>query len=335
VKRPMLFVLAVLAVWSAPGLSAAEPRFTTTLDTVWAMGDTRYLMEIPASSYGVSSELVFPLQTLLEGMRFRYVPAGPGRLRWSLEGSFHTNLINPYGLMLDYDWYMWPGDPKEPFSYTESAAAMRWYLASAEAQFDLRSGSWGKVGLAFGYRFQFIKQEITGYSGWYLDTNDDGIADSYNPLKNLTDRSLDYQIIYNTITAGLSLALNPAPPVSITAEAGFALPFVSDRDDHLLRYKLSTASGVGYGAYAGVEARYTWSPAGSRLRPFVALSGSGLWLVAKTLQTQYWYGDDPGYPGDETGTYIFGVDHQISSRQYRVAFIFGLQFGTASTSAIR
>ena len=321
-NRTVFFLLAALVVLSAPGLSAAPPQFTTTLDTIWAMGDTRYLMEMPASPFGVSSELVFPLQTLVEGVRFHYVPASTGRLRWSLEVSFHTNLINPIGIMQDYDWYMYPGYPKAPFSYTESAAAMRWYLASAEAQFDLGSGAWGRVALAFGYRFQFIKQEIIGYTGWDLSSTW-GVIDSYTPEQNLTDPVLNYQIFYNTLTAGLALTLNPARPVSVTAEAGFALPYVSDRDDHLLRHKLSTASGVGYGGYAGLEARYTWSPASSRLRPFVALSGSGLWLFANILQTQYWYEGATEYP---PGTWISGVDHRISTRQYQVAFIFGLQF---------
>ena len=332
-NRPVLLMLAVLDVLSASWLGAAEPRFTATLDTAWAMGDTRYLMEMPdlISPPGVSSELVFPLQALLEGVRFRYVPASPGNLRWSLEVSFYTNLINPIGIMQDYDWYMYPGYPKAPFSYTESEATMRWHLASAEAQFDLRFGAWGRVALAFGYRFQFIKQEITGFTGWQYDDRDlNGQPELY--LISGSEHALDYQVSYNTITAGLSLTLNPAPPVAVTAEAGFALPYVSDRDDHVLRYKLSTASGFGYGGYAGLEARYTWCPAGSRLRPFLALSGSGLWLVAKTVQTQYWY---EGATEEPPGTYYFGIDHRISTRQYRVALIIGLQFGTASPSSHR
>jgi hypothetical protein len=321
-KRPVLFLLAVLAVSSAPKLGAAAPQFTMTIDTVWAMGDTRYLMEEPGIiptgvPRGVSSELIFPLNTLVEGMRFHYMPARPGGLRWSLEVSVHTNLIKPYGLMLDYDWWMFPGSPKVPFFYTESAAVMRWCLAGAELQFDLRSGAWGRVALAFGYRFQFINQLITGYKGWTLDDNLDGTLEPYTPEQNLNDYVLDYMIFYNTATAGLTLTLNPAPPVSVTAEAGFALPYVYDYDDHLLRHKLSTASGVGYGGYAGLEARYTWSPASSRLRPFIALSGSGLWLFANILQTQYWY---------DTGYWESGIDHRISTRQYQVAFIFGLQF---------
>jgi len=319
----VFFLLAALVVLSAPGLGAAPAQFTATLDTIWAMGDTRYLMEIPASPFGVSSELIFPLNTLVEGMRFHYTPARRGGLRWSLEVSVHTNLIKPYGLMLDYDWWMYPGSPKVPFFYTESAAVMRWCLAGAELQFDLRSGAWGRVALAFGYRFQFINQLITGYKGWTLDDNLDGTLEPYTPEQNLNDYVLDYMIFYNTATAGLALTLNPAPPVSVTAEAGFALPYVYDYDDHLLRHKLSTASGIGYGGYAGLEARYTWSPANTRLRPFIALSGSGLWLFANILQTQYWYEGATEYP---PGTWISGVDHRISTRQYQVAFIFGLQF---------
>jgi hypothetical protein len=330
VKRPLLFLLAALAVLSAPRLSAAAPVFTMTIDTIWVTGDTRYLYEDPSIiptgvPRGGSSELIFPLNTLVEGLRFHYVPASQERLRWALEVSFHTNLIDTYGLMQDYDWWMYPGIPKVPFNYTESPAAMRWYLAAAEAQFNLSSGEWGKVALAFGYRFQFINQRITSGNGWSLDTNLDGTLEPRTP-DQFNVYALDYRIFYNTVTAGMNLILNPASPVSITAEAGFALPYVYDRDNHILRHKLSTASGIGYGGIAGLEARYTWSPASSRLRPFVALSSSGLWLFANTLQTQYWYGDDPFTPWDDTGNWISGIDHRISTRQYRVAFILGLQF---------
>jgi hypothetical protein len=332
-SRRLLTALALLAAFyaarlgAAPRPGAAAPRFTATLDTIWSAGDTRYLMELPANPYGVSSELVFPLDTLVEGLRLRYEPGTPGRRPWSLEASVYTNLLNPLGSMQDYDWWMYPGYPKVPFSYTESAAGMRWYLATVEAQVELRSGGWGRINLAFGYRFQFIKQEITGYTGWDLDANRDGIIDSYSPQQDLTVHALDYRVIYNTLTSGLALTMFPAPPLSVTAEAGLALPFVSDRDDHLLRYKLSTAAGFGYGGYASLEARYTWVPAKSSLRPFLALSGSALGLKANTLQTQTWYGDDPASVGyDDTGTRLFGIDHRISIRQYRVAFAIGLQF---------
>jgi hypothetical protein len=323
VKRPVLFLLAALAVLSAPRLSAAAPVFSATLDTIWVTGDTRYLMELPASPYGVSSELVFPLNTLLEGVRLSYSPKNTGRHPWTVEASFYSNLVNPYGIMQDYDWYMWPGYPKVPFSYTESQADMRWYLAGAELQVALTSGSWGNLILDLGYRFQFIKQVIIGYTGWqYDDTDDDGLPDVFDFISG-SEHALDYQIFYNAVTAGLSLTLCPAPPVTVTADAGPALVYVSDRDDHLLRYKLSTASGVGFGGYAGLEARYTWSTANPRLRPFVALSGSGLWFFAKTLQTQSYY---TGATEEPPGTTWVGIDHRISTRQYRAAFILGLQF---------
>jgi hypothetical protein len=109
----------------------------------------------------------------------------------------------------------------------------------------------------------------------------------------------------------------------VTAEAGLALPYVSDRDDHVLRHKLSTASGFGYGGYAGLEARYTWDTANPRLRPFIALSGSALGLRANTSQTQTYY---QGAIEATPGTTMTGIDHRISTRQYRAAFIFGLQF---------
>jgi hypothetical protein len=319
----MLFALAFLVGVSAWRSGADPLRFTVTLDTLWNIGDTRYLMEEPATPpYGGSSELIFPLNTLVEGVRLRYEPASRTRKHWSLEGSFYTNLINPIGLMKDYDWWMYSGSPKVPFSYTESSAVMRWYLASLETQFELGSGGWGKFLLAFGYRFQFIKQVIVGFKGWTLDDNLDGVLEPYTPVQD-SRHGLDYQIIYNIVTAGLAPILTPIPEISVTAEAGLALAYVSDRDDHVLRYKLSTASGLGYGGYAGLEVRYTWDTANPRLRPFIALSGSALGLRVKTSQTQTYY---QGATEAPPGTTMTGIDHRISTRQYRAAFILGLQF---------
>lgn len=323
--RPVLFLLAALCSLPAPRAGAAPFGFTAALDTVWSAGDTRYLMELLGDP-GVSSELIFPLDTWLEGARLRCKPPVRGRRFWSVELAFHTNLLDPLGLMQDYDWWMYPNIPKVPFSYTESAAAMRWYQASAEAQIAWVSGGWGSLALAFGYRFQFIEQQITGYTGWQYDDRNppDGQPELYEIAGS--DPALDYRVVYHTATAGLALTLTPALGITLSAEAGLALPYVSDRDDHLLRCKLSTASGFGYGGYAGLEARYTWTHSNPRLRPFLALSGSVLGLRARTLQTQTWYGNDPGYSGDETGTSLYGIDHQISTRQYRAAFVSGLEF---------
>jgi hypothetical protein len=98
---------------------------------------------------------------------------------------------------------------------------------------------------------------------------------------------------------------------------------VSDEDDHVLRYELSTASGLGFGGYARLLARYTWKNAESRLRPYLQLAGSAFAAKANTQQTQTYY---TGATEESPGTRYSGIDHQISTRQFGVALTGGIEF---------
>jgi hypothetical protein len=298
-------------------------HWTTTLDTTVGVGDTRYLMEEPAS--GVSSELIFPLDTLLAGITFHGQRTGDrleGRRDWGLELSLAVNLVAPFGLMQDYDWWMYPGYPKVAFSYTESSARMLWLNASLAWKPVLVSGAWGSLDAVLGYRFQYISQKIDGYKGWqYKDTDLDGQPELY--LISDTGIVLTYWVMWNTPTAGLSVTLKPGAHVSVRVEAGLAATFVADRDDHVLRDKLATASGLGFGGYADLAVAYSWSSSESRVRPFLALSADGLILKANTKQTQKYYSDLEGYPAGTTWT---GIDHQLSTRQLAVTLSGGIEY---------
>jgi hypothetical protein len=129
-------------------------------------------MELPGNP-GISSELIFPLNTLLAGVTFRGERTGgriDGGRDWNFEVSLAVNLLAPFGVMKDYDWDMYPGYPKTVFSYTESDARLVWFLASAAWKPVLSSGGWGNLKAVLGYRLQYVYQEANGYVGWqYLD----------------------------------------------------------------------------------------------------------------------------------------------------------------------
>lgn len=122
------------------------------------------------------------------------------------------------------------------------------------------------------------------------------------------------------------MTLTPTAGLAVSIEGGLALPFASDRDDHVLRNKLSEAFGLGIGAFAGLETRFRWGNAQAGSRPYLLLSWRWLGLRANTRQTQVWYGDDPGTAGDDTGDWISGVDHQLSTRQSAVLLAAGVEF---------
>ena len=170
--RKRMLLLAVIGAGFVPRLFAAGPEtsgpsqtdaswsWSTSVDAVVATGDTRYLME-EFGNPGVSSELIFPLNTLLAGVTFRGDRTG-GRRDWSLEASVAVNLLAPFGKMEDYDWWMYPGTPKVPFSYTESDVNMIWFVASAAWKPVLAPGGWGNLAAVLGYRFQYMHQKVNG-----------------------------------------------------------------------------------------------------------------------------------------------------------------------------
>ncbi len=342
-RKVLTFLALGLVLAGSPCLFAAPGwSWSTSLDTIVGIGDTRYLMELPGIPYGVSSELIFPLDTLLEGVTFRGEKTGgqrDGGRRWGFEVSLAVSLLAPFGTMKDYDWDMYPGIPKTIWSYTESVPTMRWLAASAAWKPVLATGGWGKLEAVLGYRLQYISQKEYGINGWqYLDLlpdnpppgpspgDGDGQPELYLVDEPRSLLAMTYWVLWNVLSAGLAVTLQPAAGVAVALEAGLAVPYVADQDDHVLRYKLSTAAGLGYGGYADLSARYSWGKAEARVRPYLSLSAGLLALKANTAQTQAWYGNDPSFAGDETGMVIPGVDHQISLRQLTVVLAFGVTY---------
>jgi hypothetical protein len=197
-------------------------------------------------------------------------------------------------------------------------------------------GGWGKLDAVLGYRMQYIHQEAHGFIGWqYLDllpdnpppgpdpSDGDGQPELYGVQWPESQVVLTYWVLWNVPTAGLSVTLRPALGVTVQAEAGVAVPIVADEDDHVLRYKLSTASGVGFGAYAELAARFSWGKSQSRVRPFLSLSVGGMALKANTQQTQTYYAGATEAP---PGTTYTGIDHQISTRQFSVVLACGATY---------
>ena len=316
-------VLGLGLAGGAPGLLAAPSwSWSTSLDTIVGIGDTRYLMEIPDSPYGVSSELIFPLNTLLEGVTFR------GERKGAFEVSVAVNLAAPFEKMKDYDWDMYPGYPKSIWSYTESDATMLWLVASAAWRAVLAGGSWGRLETVLKYRLQYIYQEEHGINGWqYIDGPDPDTDPDLELLDDPGVLALTYWVLWNVPSVGLAVTLRPATGVAVAMEAGLAVPHAADRDDHLLRNKLSTAAGLGIGGYAEVALKYSWGSPKDRVRPYVVLAVEAMALKANTAQTQTWYGDDP-YSSyvEQPGDYISGVDHQISMKQLNVVLACGATY---------
>ena len=85
------------------------------------------------------------------------------------------------------------------------------------------------------------------------------------------------------------------------------LIYLQDRDDHVLRNKLSTARGFGFGGEGDVVFSYSWGENES-YRPYVSLTAELKYIWANTDQTQEWY-------DSETERRYTGITHIVESLQ--------------------
>mgnify|MGYP006312806161 FL=1 len=118
--------------------------------------------------------------------------------------------------------------------------------------------------------------------------------------------------------------------------------YAYDRDDHILRKKLSTASGFGIGIAASLRGVFELDEAaagggaapggGTSARgengpiPYVAMGSEYSYLYVPAEQTQEWYGDEQATAADDTGTVISGLSHVITSSQFVITLSAGLRY---------
>ncbi len=103
--------------------------------------------------------------------------------------------------------------------------------------------------------------------------------------------------------------------------------FASDVDDHILRNKISKASGTGPGFYSSIEFNLIINPENPGLKPFISLGADFSILSVSSGQTQSWYGDDPiSDDEDETGQVKENIPHKFTGLQLTLGLQVGLAF---------
>ena len=279
-------------------------------------GDTTYeikaLAEIPTDPGKLSeirSELEFPLTTTMVGLTLDWEA---GRGLWGLQASAAVNLGDPADPMIDRDWM-----GGVPVSYTESDAEMSMVLAHIEARYGILGKPQTKLWLLARFEYQKISQGITGFAGW----QDLGMDGSRVEVSG-TDPVIDYKITYLTPQLGLgaSFILGKTRPWNVNFAAGMV--FSSDRDDHLLRGRISEGDGTGLSLNANTDLRLLTTEAlGGSL--FLDLMGWLRYYYATGRQTQTWYAGEGNIPA---GTVESGIAYEVDSLQYSIGIRFGLEF---------
>lgn len=310
---------------SGRAANGSEARFTIEPYTRVVLGSTEYVLLAP----GVKSRLEFPLNSLVLGVRTAYTLYSGGLEEWRFHLSAGTSVSGPWGVLKDHDWYLVEDVPPIKFSYTESEADIFFFETGAGAEKRLFSARDAGFFGSLEYKFQYITENALGYSGWqYVQDPNPPVDDDYVyaiGVMNSDLLALEYTVLYHRVAAGGVIRWRPYPSFQINLSLLPQLMYVMDRDDHVLRNKLSTAAGLGLGGEAEVSLSYRW-PGTPDYQSYISFTGGLLYLRAVTEQTQEWYGDDPGTSGDDTGQKYTGITHIIQTLQGSLSLSAGVWY---------
>ena len=319
---PGLLILLFSTISLSP-LFTESGTHTVEAYTSTGFGDSTYFLDVNDGSYGVQSLLSFPLDAVFSGLRYEYAPY---KASWKAGIELGTNITTPRSLMLDYDWWYYVGYSSVPFSYTESNLEFNSFDITASGEKQLAYSPQTRIYLTGGYNLLFLHQMITDYSGWqYRDdvpSGGDGEYEAY--YISAKGNAIEYWILYHIVSAGIAWESDLDSRLGIRIHAAPSLGVFFDSDDHILRSKLSTANGFGYGFSGEVSIVYSMdSPEGGNRSYYWKLFSSYRWFYSNGIQRQYWYAD-----GDEPeGTEYTGIPHEIILTDPRIGFTLGARFG--------
>jgi outer membrane protease len=236
-------VLAVLCAVAIPQACLSSELFIETGPELrYIVGDSTYHISfdepLALGGHG-ESELQFPIANVMAGVKV-IVGTTHAKSSRKSKGRLCVRLLKTIdkdaGIMKDSDWI--ENDAafgKTPHKgkdlYTESDAELEGMLFDAIWAYHFSLGhNWG-LGPMLGFRYEELQYEIYGYRGYYWTESVYGQG-----------KVLDYQIIYKIPFIGLSseTLLGGRDQLLLSMSFGYSdWVEARDRDDHLLRFKLS------------------------------------------------------------------------------------------------
>lgn len=289
-KRKLILFFSILLILSSTLFCSAS-----NLDFGYEKmtGDTSYQI----SGEGWKSLLEFPLDIKLVTITYQQRFNND----YELGLNYKTNLTEEAGTMKDSDWIY-----NQKIFYSESKADLNsnfydLHLAKIKNldKFRLKS--------ILGYKYNYFDYTIHDGTQWnYL----------YNSTSSLDGEVLDYQVTYHIPYIGFDISTENKKQIMWNINVNFS-PFLSanDRDDHILRSKLSKAETEGTGIFINYNLIYI-------LRKNINLKGNISYSNINTSgnQNQYYYA------GDNKGTENNNITCKITSEQLSFRLALELSF---------
>jgi outer membrane protease len=267
-------------------------------------GDTTYRISFD----GGESELAFPLEVYMLGVHVGWGYKNAQRQeKVRLDVKWLTNVSEGTGKMKDSDWidddasflgipgYDHPGKD----IYSESDIKLRAHVVNISAIYNFWPIKNVSIGPMVGYRYQFFKYDVKNTSQIGYDL--------YDPFFTayVRGRTLEYEVTYHIPYFGLNSNILLGKRFRTNLNFSYApWAFAKDRDDHLLRYKLSEGDTDGYAYIANLNANWNFMA-------HLYLSIGGEYMKIHTTGTQH----QSFYAGPYVGV-TSDVDDKITSSQW-------------------
>lgn len=323
----------VMALGLAAPVAAGNAQFDLWLRTGMLKGDSTYTIGGSISDnqgnsdeiWDPLSELKWPLDVVLISLGGR---AGIGR--FSVSGAITTNATSDAGYMEDSDWGAYYAafgpNPAPGFSFNTASKDI-FSITSTDLEaliVDVRARyTWWQgpkfstsVGLGLQHQqFSIVASDLAQYSPSFYSYGLDRVfpADPFAAVE--PGPVIDYEVTYTIPFVELAGLCRFGKLLSLEAALGYSpLVRARDRDDHLLRYKLSEGSDSGsawlFDLKLRLQATKHW---------FASVGVSGLFVDTSGTQNQFFY------DGENSGLRIT-IDQTITSSQTSGSFEIGYSF---------
>jgi hypothetical protein len=275
-------------------------------------GTTGYTLSATISGIRARSALDYSIDSATAGLDLAYLGGGNGRRPFALAFSFATNVSDPFGTLLDRDYFAVTSEVE--FSHTDSRLTGRLYVADLSASIGLAGWQRRRAGpvldLIVGYRHEAMTFDAWGIEGWQLDSS----GRTVSVFLGSETRGIHYETHKILPNIGLAMHGHVTGTMLLDAQASALLAVSVDDDDHVLRFKRGTATSTGAGFLLRVAPR--WIVAGREAGPAAVAIGFDAqlrYLAAWGTLHQRFYADDPSLPGDQRLSVIPDADFVVTS----------------------
>ncbi len=331
--KKLLCIVMMVFIFEAEGFSAntrgqkdrahfnagTSFRFEVKVGAGIMTGDTTYQIGGRADySDGTSDSLHFPISELefpLDVFMASVNATAEIRNKWILSLEARKNITDDAGKMEDSDWgtyYLdgcWSCSAGSLDIYSESDAQLDAFIMDINVRYRFYRGPRWSFFAGLGNRYEKYTFDVSNLEQWY-PSSQAYLGYETSPLI-VDGLVLKYDITYIIPYAEVGASIRPGSRFIMDARWGFS-PYVrvEDKDNHILRDKVSDGDLTGFSGLLSLEGRYHYTK-----HLFSTLSISYRHVFAEGTQKQFFRGE----PYAE-------IDQEIESHQGLLFLMAGYLF---------